>query len=210
MTHSRRVFLAASASLMAARRAHAEAPHSDLLARIARARAPVRTLQGPFVQIRTIGLLATDVRSTGTLTLLRPDRLRWELGPPDDVIFWVVPEGLAYRTARSQGRVPAAAARFERSLDDLRVLLAGDLGRLSERWDMRVVRDDDTGAELEAVPHQGGAAGSLQSLRFALDPDLIRPKRAILIESPRDKTVIEFGPLTVNAPVDESLLRAPA
>jgi hypothetical protein len=90
----------------------------------------VRTLQGPFVQTRSIGLLATDVRSTGTLVLVRPDRLRWELAPPDAVTFFVGPDGLAYKGATGQGHAMPPNARIAAALDDLRTLLGGDLTKL--------------------------------------------------------------------------------
>ena len=204
---SRRALLAGSAMLALTRAAHAADPVDDVVSRIARARASVRTLQGPFVQTRTIGLLATDVRSTGTLTLVRPDRLRWELAPPDDVTFWIGPQGLAYRSAHGQARVPAATARVAGALDDLRALLGGDPASLRLRWALRVLRDDATGVELDATPISGSAP--LHGLRFSLMPDLIRPTRALLVEGPRDRTVIEFGSLVVDAPVDDAKMRPP-
>jgi hypothetical protein len=212
MKITRRILLGASALFLAARGARA-AGASDLLARIARARAPVRTLQGPFTQTRTIGLLATDVRSTGTLTLVRPDRLRWSLAPPDDVTFWIGPEGLAYRSAHGRGRLPATSARMAGALQDLHELLGGDIARLGDRWSLTVVRDDATGAEIEALPIAGDAsAGSMvaRRLRLALAPDLVRPTHVLIVEGEHDRTVIEFGDLVVNAPVDESSMRPPA
>ena len=204
---SRRAFLAASAAALAtAARADASPPLDDLLARIARARAPVRTLQGPFVQTRTLALLATEVRSTGALALVRPDRLRWELAPPDDVVFFVGPEGLAYRTPHGGARLPAQDARITASLDDLRTMLGGDLARLRERWDLRVLRDDDSGAEIDAVP-RAGVGSSLRGLRFALARDLVRPTQAVLVEGRRDRTTIEFGALVVDAPIDAARMR---
>jgi hypothetical protein len=103
------------AALAVTRGARADAALESLLGRIARARAGVHTLRGPFTQMRTIGLLATDVHSTGSFALVRPDRLRWELDPPDAVTFWMGPDGLAYRDlhgedARSRAR-PARARR---------------------------------------------------------------------------------------------------
>ncbi|MEP7125371.1 MAG: outer membrane lipoprotein carrier protein LolA, partial [Byssovorax sp.] len=56
---------------------------SDALAKIARARASLKTLTVPFTQERTIGLLASTVKSEGELTMVRPDKLRWELKAPD-------------------------------------------------------------------------------------------------------------------------------
>lgn len=198
---NRRVALAGGAAVIAtlfARGGRAD-PTGDLLRRIAQARGPVRTLQGPFTQTRVIGLLAADVRSHGTMALVRPDRLRWRLDPPDDVTFFVGPSGLSYRSAHGSGSVPEASAKIAAALDDMRTLLGGDLERLTRRWILKVVRDDGTGAEIEATPKDPGAA--LRSMRFALAPDLVRPTRATLVESAHDRTTIEFGELAVNAPV---------
>ena len=204
---TRRAWIGGSAlALLLPRGALASDPLEDLLARIARARAPVRTMQGPFTQTRTIGLLATDVRSTGKLVLVRPDRLRWELLSPDDVTFFVGPEGLSYRGAHGRGSALPPDPRITGARDDLRILLGGDLSRLRERWDLRLLRDDASGAELEAVPRPN-APLPLRSLRFALAPDLVRPARALLVEGPRDRTVIDFGSLVVDAPVDPALMR---
>ena len=209
---SRRDWLIASAALLVTRPAMASAV-ADLLVRIARARRDMRTLQGPFKQTRTIGLLSTDVRSTGSITLVRPDRLRWRLDPPDDITFWVGPEGLAYRSAHGQGRLPATSARMAGALRDLHELLGGDPSRLGDRWSLTVLRDDATGAEIEALPRAIDASAPesaiARQLRFALAPDLVRPTRALLAESDHDRTAIEFGDLVINAPVDESSMRPP-
>jgi hypothetical protein len=206
-TSPRRAILkGALAAIFAPRAARASEALDGLLARIARARAPIRTMQGPFTQTRTLGLLASDVRSSGRLILVRPDRLRWELAPPDAIVFFVGPEGLAYRDAQGEGRVPAVNARTAAALDDLRVLLGGDLAKLRQRWDLRVVRDDASGAELEATAH-AGAQSQLRRIVLSLAPDLVRPLRAVLSEGPRDRTTIDFGPMVVDARVDPGSMR---
>jgi hypothetical protein len=186
---SRRALLLASGALAASRTARADAV-DDVLARVTRARSAVRTIQGPFVQ-----------------TLVRPDRLRWDLSPPDDVTFWIGPGGLAYRSAHGQASLPNASARIAGALDDLRTLLGGDPARLRPRWNLAVVRDDAAGVDLDATPL--GGAPPLRGLRFSLAPDLVRPTRAVLVEGPRDRTVIEFGALVLDAPVDDAKMRPP-
>jgi hypothetical protein len=204
----RRAVLAGTAgALLAARGAHADDAVDALFGRVARARSSVRTLQGPFTQVRTIGLLATDVKSTGTFALARPDRLRWELAPPDSIVFWMLPEGLAYRSAQGTGRLPSATPRIAAMLDDLRTLLGGDLSHLRGRWDLRVARDDASGAELAATARTTDAP--LKSFGFTLAPDLVRPVQALLVEGPHDRTTIDFGSLQVNAPVDDARMHAP-
>jgi hypothetical protein len=205
----RRHFALGATVLFATRDALAEADAGDLIARVGRARTTLQTLQGPFQQTRTIGLLATDVHSRGTFALVRPDHLRWDLAPPDEVTFWLSPEGLAYRTAHGRGRLPATARSIGGALEDLRTVLGGDLAKLGERWELRVVRDEATGIELEAMPRPGTGA-RLQSLRFSLTPDSGQPTRVLLVEGPHDHTLVEFGKLIVNARVEEARMRPPS
>ena len=178
------------------------------LAEVVRARAGLKTLVGPFTQERTIGLLAAKVRSTGTLTLVRPDRLRWELAAPDSVVYWVGPDGVAYKSARGHGRMPAGQGKLAAALDDVRVLLGGDLARLRARYDLRVLSRGLEGIAFEATPRQG-AGSSLEKLTFALDKDRVRPTHAILVEGPRDRTEIVFGALERDVNVDPAWIRPP-
>jgi hypothetical protein len=104
--------------------------------------------------------------------------------------------------------MPASSARMASALDDLRTMLGGDPSRLRDRWELRIVRDDGSGVELDATPRTAGSM-PLAGLRFALAPDLIRPTRATLTEGPRDRTVIEFGTLLVDSPVDPASMIPP-
>ena len=198
--------LLALSAVAAVRPARADAL-DDALARIAKARAPLKTLVGPFTQERTIGLLSTSVKSHGTLTLVRPDRLRWELAPPDDVVYWITPEGLAYRSKSGQGRVSGAQARLASSLDDLRTLLGGDLGKLRTRYDLKLLSDKEGETTFEATPRD--PAMPLKLLRFGVAADGATPRFAELFEGGRDKTRIEFGALQRDVPVDPAVVRAP-
>jgi hypothetical protein len=205
MTSSRRSFLAGLPLFVWSSVARAQGPVAGLLGRIANARSQVHTLQGPFTQIRTIGLLLTDVRSRGSLAFVRPDRLRWQLEPPDDVTFWVGPDGLAYRSLHSRGRLPTTKGGAAATLQDLLIVLSGDLAELGERWSLVVVRDDSSGAELELTARAPSPTG-VRSMRFALATDLTRPTRALLVHGPHDRTSIEFGELLVNAPIDDHIM----
>jgi hypothetical protein len=211
----RRAFLFALATAKMASAHEPEAGSIDaLLVDIQRARAGLKTLRGPFVQERTIGLLASKVRATGTLALVRPDRLRWELAPPDEVTYWIAPEGLAYQSKSGQGRVRGPSAKIALALDDLRTLLGGDLAALRARYELKRALP---GVTIEATPKQpsvGGAGqlgnGGFQRILFTLSADLARPERAVLVETPRDKTEISFGALERDVPIDPALMRPPS
>jgi outer membrane lipoprotein-sorting protein len=217
MILTRRGALAATVGLgplLAMRHARAEAETKEArlaraLAEVARARGPLKSLTGPFTQTRTIGLLAAKVRSTGVLTLVRPDRLRWELLPPDDVIYWVTPEGLSYKSKSGHGSMRSANAKIAGALEDLRVMLGGDLSVLRSRYDLEASDGADGQIVFEATPKTGTDA-PVQHLTFALAADRVSPVSAVLVEGPRDKSEIAFGALTRDAPVDPALLRPTA
>ncbi|MBI2391993.1 MAG: outer membrane lipoprotein carrier protein LolA [Deltaproteobacteria bacterium] len=210
----RRAFLGATAAFASVtvlrRGARAASPLDDALADVAKARAKLATLQGPFVQERTIALLASKVRSTGKLWMVRPDRLRWELDPPDAATYWVLPDGLAYKTKAGKGKVPKGAqGPLGGVLGDLLVLLGGDLAQLKGRYDLVLAKRDAKGTILHATPRDKALAKSTRRIELSLGADPAVLERVILVEAGDDKSEITFGALTRNAPVDPNLVAGP-
>jgi hypothetical protein len=209
----RDAMLAAASLVLAPGAAHADecsaARLDQALRDIAKARAAVTSLTGPFTQERTIGLLAAKVKSTGTLTLVRPDRLRWELGPPDEAVYWVVPEGLAYQSKAGQGRVENGGDKIAAALDDMRVLLGGDLGRLRTRYDLTGTCNGDEPIVFVAIP-KPGQVSTAKKLSFSLAPDLVSPKTVVIVEGTRDRTEITFGVMQKNVAIEPARMRPPS
>ena len=201
---ARRAFLFGLGASLVALRAGADTV-DDTLGKIARARAGAKTLVGPFTQTATVGLLRSQVVSTGKLYLQYPSRLRWELGPPDSVTYWVAPEGLAYRGAHGSGRIPIDTTQ-QADVEALRAMLGGDIGVLRSRFDVRQVAGDAGGPAFECTPK---SAMRLRKLTFALDPDLVRPRKASIVYDNRNKTDIVFGELRRDVPIDPALLALP-
>lgn len=175
-----------------------------LLADVAKARKDVRTLRGAFTQERRITLLATSVKSRGELVFGAPDRLRWDLAPPDDVVYFVGPEGLTYRTKASSATVPSGGANVARALADLRALLTGDLSALRERYTLAASRSAN---DLEITGAAKDKNASVRSFILVLDKGLVTPLRARLVEGKNDTIDLVFSNVVVNGPVDPKQLR---
>jgi outer membrane lipoprotein-sorting protein len=188
------------------------APLDDALGRIAAARAPLKTLLAAFKQVRTIGLLATEVESRGELTIVRPDRLRWELRPPDAVTYWVGPEGFAMATADGVVKVgKAAAGRFGAVLEDLLVLLGGDLRQLKERYELEA-SPVGAGLALSAKPRADRnpeVAKHVSVLRMQLGAELWQVERLSIEERSGDRSVVAFEPNRRDVPVAPETMRPP-
>ncbi|WP_437502902.1 LolA family protein [Sorangium sp. So ce1099] len=181
----------------------------DVLAEITRARASVKTLVAPFTQERSIGLLATAVKSDGEMTLVLPDRLRWELKPPDAITYWITPEGFGFATPKgAAGAGRGAAGRFGAVLSDLLVLLGGDLEKLRARYELSIPSRAD-GITLAARPRAEEVAKHVRSLEMTSGPELWSVRRVVIEEKNGDRSVIAFGKVARDGAVDPARMKAP-
>ena len=174
-----------------------------LLADIAKARKGVRTMRANFTQERALTLLATTVKSTGELAFVAPDRLRWELAPPDDIVYFIGPEGLSYRTRSSKATVPSSGANIAKALADLRALLGGDLALLRERY----VLTGSRGSDIEIAGTAKDKSAAVRAFTLTLDKTLVMPVKAKLIEGKSDAIDIVFSNPQINVPIDPATMR---
>ncbi|MFO0762117.1 MAG: outer membrane lipoprotein carrier protein LolA [Byssovorax sp.] len=213
MPLSRRHFLAglsaAAAGLALPRRAPAADPVAAAFAEIEKARASIKTLIAPFTQERTIGLLATVVKSEGELSLVRPDRLRWELFAPDAVTYWITPEGFGYATAGGSAAVgKEAARRFGAVLGDLVVFLGGDLASLRKRYDFSASSSNDL-LVLLARPLADDVKKHVKEIELTFGPDRWSMRRVVIAENSGDKSVIAFGKARRDEKIDPARMELP-
>ena len=208
MIPRRALFLAAAALGLAPGRVALADEVDDALRDIARAREGLKTLIAPFTQERVLGLLATSVTSQGELTLVRPDRMRWELRPPDEAIYWVSPEGVAYRTPQGAGKVSAGSAgALGAVLEDLLLLLGGDLSQLRARHALAVERRSDGSLRLRVTPKSPKLAKLVKQLTADIAANLISPQKLVLEEPGGDRSTIAFDEARINAPVDPAKMK---
>ena len=202
--------MAALVLAAAMRPSRADGALDGALADIAKARAKLTTLQGPFAQERTIALLASKVKSTGHLWMVRPDRLRWELDAPDAATYWVLPDGLAYKTKSGSGKIgKGAQGPLGGVLSDMLVLLGGDLSTLKARYDLTLVKRDGTACIVFAVPKDKALAKTTKRIELELAPDLVTMKRVVIVEAGSDRSEITFGVLVRDQSIDPKLVAGP-
>lgn len=179
---------------------------------VTQARAGLKAVTARFTQTRTVGLLATDVKSQGAMTIVTPDRLRWELSPPDAITYWIGPEGIAYRTDKGVVRAgKEAAGKFATVLADLLVFVGGDLAKLEPRYAVRAPsREKDGALNVIAEPQAEDVKKLVKVVRFQTTPDLWAVRRIEIEEAGGDRSVIEFGPAQRDPKVDPATMRPPS
>lgn len=193
----------------AAARATTEAS-GKLLDDIARARTKITSLEAAFDQTRRIGLLATDVTSRGKVLLVRPDRLRWELLPPEAMTYWVGPEGLSFASPTTSASVDKrTAGALGEVMEDLLVFLAGDIKTLHQRYDLRATSlgGEEDNVLVQAKPKGVKAKQVVQRVEFTLGKDRVRPVEVKVYETDTDFVRIRFRDVKTNVSVDAAKMR---
>jgi outer membrane lipoprotein-sorting protein len=206
---TRRAVLASLASLpVLAHERRVFADTDEVLTGVAKARASLKTLTAPFEQVRVIGLLAEPVKSKGELTLVRPDQLRWELFAPDDVVYWVSKDGVAYRPGKGQkpARVPKKGG-FTAVLDDLLVFLGGDLGPLRSRYELVATAERDGSAKIVATPKADELKKHLKKIAMQTNPERWGIASVAIDDASGDTTTITFGANAKDAKVDAAKMK---
>jgi outer membrane lipoprotein-sorting protein len=212
MSIDRRQFLAALASGCALCAVGSEARAASVdaaLAKVTKARASIKSLQAPFTQKRVIGLLASEIDSKGLLTLVRPNRLRWDLKPPDAVSYYIGPKGLAVANADGVTKIgKAAAGRFAAVLGDLMIMLGGDLSKLKKRYRLDV-DESGGGFVLIAKPKAKDVAKHVTKLKMEAGKKLWIVKRIEIHEKNGDQSIIEFGKFTRDKAIPTKFMTPP-
>jgi outer membrane lipoprotein-sorting protein len=201
MKLGRRAFLVASAFAVPAL---GDDGFDAILADIRKARAGTKSLVATFTQERKLSLLATSVKSAGRLAYVAPDRLRWELSPPDDIVYFIGPEGLSYRSKSSKATASPQGAQVARALADLRAILTGDLGQLRPRYDLTATR---TGDETTIGGTAKDKAATVRAFTLVIGKDLVAPVRTQLVEGKADTIDLVFANAQLNVPVDPATMR---
>lgn len=183
----------------------------DILALITKGRTGMKTLLATFTQEREMGLLSTSIKSEGEMTLVRPDRLRWELKAPDAITYWVTPEGFGYANADGAKTIgKGGAGNFAAGLSDMLVLLGGDLEKLRTRYAITIPKNDATGILVRAKPTAPDVAKLFKSLEMTAGPELWTVKSFTLEEANGDRSVVTFSKLQRDVAVDPARMKPPA
>ena len=148
----------------------------DLLQRIQAANSPA-SLQAGFTQVRHTPMLTEDLRSEGTVSLLAPDKLRWEVVRP------------VSRVTVFNGEIPSGR-RF----------------RMPEAKDFRMTsRSDGDALLLTLTPLRKDLKRMFSEILLRVDSQTLVVRDVRLTGTAGDYTDIEFHDIRTDLPLPESL-----
>ncbi len=176
---------------------------SSFLAEIQAASDQVRSFSSDFVQERRLALFTEPVIFHGSLTVVRPDRLRWEFTSP-------VPSVLIFRGEQGiRCNDKAPPAHFDLGTDpimrtvaeQLWLWLGGDYSRLNTLYLM----EKSGPASLRIIPKNQAMLDYISSVTITFNKISKQPEKVEIADPGGDSTIISFNSYVLNSNTSDVL-----
>lgn len=189
----------AMATSLGAVAAYSPAAHAvtaaDLIKAVETKYHSVTSLKASFTQISRNAVFGDETVS-GTITVKRPTKMRWEFGKDklfvtDGVTLWiytVADKQVIQYDDLSSGRSTAES-------------LLGSLDKLTTMFKITVVSSDATGSVLDMLPLE---EGQFKRVRLALDGAMVL-KQVVITDTFDNVTEMNFSNVLLNPTVDDAL-----
>jgi outer membrane lipoprotein-sorting protein len=178
----------------------AEEQLSEFFQEIQNASAKVQSFSCKFVQEKRMALFSEPVIFHGKLTVIRPDRLRWEFTDP-------VPSALIFNGKsgmRCNDKAPPSQFDLQSDpimrtvAEQLWLWLGGDYSKLQEKYEMSTKE-----TALIITPKDKKAAEYIGSITITFNRESKQPDSVVITESGGDRTEMIFNSYVLNGPIAE-------
>ena len=176
-----------------------------LAGRVKAASEAVNTLQGRFVQTKTLSILSDSFKSEGVLYFTRPQKLRWQYTTPYRYDFIMDGHSVTMRSEQGSQTVDADGNRIFRQL--CAVIAGGVDGSLltSDRdFDISWQRDNGV-ISAELRPKIRPFKDMFARIVITLGDEDCMVRHILMEENGGDTTEIVFTECVVNQPIDNAI-----
>ncbi|WP_163335661.1 outer-membrane lipoprotein carrier protein LolA [Desulfopila sp. IMCC35008] len=166
----------------------------------------VRSFQSALTQEKQLAMFDRPVLFKGKLSLVRPDRLRWEFTEP-------VPSALVFNGETglrcSHGVEPVKFTLSEDPVmkvvsEQLWLWLGGDYSSLKDRYKLKKMGP----STLQVTPLEEADGEFLTSVRITFDPETLQPQQVEILETGGDLTRLLFDAPVMNSPLPPAIFES--
>lgn len=175
----------------------------NFLAEIQAASEKVRSFSSEFVQERRLALFAEPVFFHGSLTVVRPDRLRWEFTSPlPSVLIFRGEQGIRCSDKAPPTHFDLGTDPIMRTVaEQLWLWLGGDYSRLNALYLM----EKSGPSALRITPKDHRVSDYISSITITFDTTSRQPEKVEIADPGGDTTIISFKAYTLNGDTPDIL-----
>lgn len=180
---------------------------AQLMAKVMKEASSAKSLTCSVVQEKHLAMLSGPVIFKGTMSMERPDRLRWEFTEPVPSVF-IINGPMAMRCTPGSKPVKFdinSSATLKQAVMQMMAWLNGDYKKLSFLFDISL---SDSGTGLVMVPSDKKSDNKtcgMETLTVMFHPLLLRPEKVIIKERGGDWTEITFNNYNINCETGQVL-----
>lgn len=159
----------------------------------------LKTLSAGFEQTDHDHILGDETKSSGTLSVELPGRVRWEYAPPKEKVLLVKGDRV-----RVYNPTAAQVQEFERGSGkssggmDLLVGFGSGNENISENYDATLVAETDEDVTLKLIPKPHSQASIFAAIELTVDKTTWTPTRSVFHEFSKNRTDIVFDGMKIN------------
>lgn len=175
----------------------------EFLEEIQRASDKVQSFSSSFIQERHLALFAKPVIFHGRLTVVRPDRLRWEFtSPVPSVLIFNGDRGLRCNDQAPAVQFALGADPVMRTVaEQLWLWLGGDYSRLSDLY--RIEKKGTS--SLLILPEDEAVSEYIGAVTITFNETSRQPEKVEIVEPGGDSTLIFFQSYRINGDTSQTL-----
>ncbi len=163
----------------------------------------VQTIACRFVQVRSLAVLASEVRKAGDFRYAHPERMLLQFDDGD----YIRMDATTFRM-QSAGHVTRTRINANPMLKELKRMLTacmtGDIRQITVGFDVAVT-SDKSGYVMTLVPQRGRSAARVSRMVLMFDKGDMTLKRLRMEQPSGDSTEYQFMEKTLNEPIEEGL-----
>jgi outer membrane lipoprotein-sorting protein len=177
----------------------------SFLQEIQSASAQIHSFSSEFVQERRLALFAEPVLFHGTLTVVRPDRLRWEFTSPiPSVLIFSGERGMRCNENAPPVNFDLGSDPVMRTVaEQLWLWLGGDYSRLDSLY----LIEKEGPSSLRITPREDAVAEYIGTITLMFN-ETGQPEKVTIVEPGGDSTVIGFHSYVLNGDTPDILFTA--
>lgn len=181
-----------------------------IIAQVEEASRQKNSMQCDFSQVKTMKLLSRDMLSSGTLSFVRPDRLRWQYTRPYDYTFVLNGSKVGIRSAQTGGGMNVQNEKMFSQIAHviLQCITGGNLRSTSD-FDLELFEAADHTYFARLHPRKKELRQIYSLLELYFNPSLTMVTRVQMVERSGDVTVVSMTNVKDNIALDETLFSLP-
>ncbi len=202
------LLLLAPCSMLLAQTKVTPQQQQQVVEKIDKATAAMKTMQCNFTQTKKMKLLKKEMVSQGKMAFKGPNRLRWQYTSPYDYTFILNGDKVFIRTSKTSQNIDANRNKMFRQIADiiLKSITGGNLKSATD-FTLQIWKTGNT-YSARLYPKKKEMKQLYNVIEIFFNPQLTMVTSVKMEEKTGDITIVKLTDTKINAPVNETLFSA--